>query len=97
MLFQNLKNFLQNRMRMSHIYQPAMIKLLLRNNGNASINEIAFELLSHDPSQIEYYETITSNMAGRVLSKHNILDKKGRQFRLLDYEQLRIHSKFYKV
>jgi ATP adenylyltransferase len=43
---------------MSHIYQPVMLMSLLRNNGKASVTEIAKDFLSRDSSQIEYYEEI---------------------------------------
>jgi ATP adenylyltransferase len=36
-----LRDFIQNRMRMSHIYQPVMIKALLENDGQATTEEIA--------------------------------------------------------
>ena len=39
-------------MRMSHIYQPAMLAILLRNGGKCSESEIAEEILKHDQSQI---------------------------------------------
>ena len=65
-----LENFIRDKMRMSHIYQPVMLLKLLRNQGRAKIRDIAKSLLSHDQSQIEYYEQITKNMVGRVLTKN---------------------------
>ena len=50
-----LADFLKNKMRMSHIYQPVMLMELLSNKGNASVEDIAKQLLIRDPSQIEYY------------------------------------------
>lgn len=32
--YQILLDFLQNKMRMSHIYQPLVIRALLENDGN---------------------------------------------------------------
>jgi diadenosine tetraphosphate (Ap4A) HIT family hydrolase/5-methylcytosine-specific restriction endonuclease McrA len=75
-------------MRMSHIYQPVMLMELLRSGGRASINDIARALLSHDQSQIDYYEKITRDMVGRVLGNHRIVSKEGRSFKLNDYELL---------
>ena len=57
-------------MRMSHVYQPAMLISLLKNGGEASVTQIAKALLEQDVSQIEYYELITKNMVGRVLTEN---------------------------
>jgi len=51
----NLKHFISKKMRMSHIYQPVMIKTLLENGGAATTEEIATSLLAYDQSQLEYY------------------------------------------
>jgi ATP adenylyltransferase len=60
--FNALRDFLTTRMRMSHIYQPLMIRTLLIHGGRASIRQIASAFLSKDASQLEYYEEITKNM-----------------------------------
>ena len=75
-------------MRMSHIYQPVMIKKLLEKNGKATDIEIANELLKFDPSQIEYYQNITNNMVGKVLRSHKIVEKNKSLYNLVGYEDL---------
>lgn len=60
---------------MSHIYQPVMIKTLIKNEGAASIRQIASEFLGKDESQLEYYEEITKAMPGKVLAKHHLVKK----------------------
>ena len=52
----SLKDFTNNRMKMSHVYQPVTLKVLLQQNGQATIDEIAKSLLLYDQSQIDYYE-----------------------------------------
>jgi len=86
MQFSELKAFLLERMRMSHIYQPLMLKTLLERGGRASVQQIAQELLAEDRSQQEYYAAITRNMVGRVLTSHHVVAKEGAGFRLLDQE-----------
>ena len=54
MTFSDLKDFLINRMRMSHIYQPVMLMTLLKNGGVASVESLAKELLINNQSQIGY-------------------------------------------
>jgi ATP adenylyltransferase len=58
MTFSDLKDFLINRMRMSHIYQPVMLMSLLKNGGVASVASLAKDLLINDQSQIGYYVTV---------------------------------------
>jgi ATP adenylyltransferase len=75
--FEHLRDFIQKRMRMAHIYQPVMIKELLTHGGRASIRNIAAAFLARDASQIEYYEQITKDMPGSVPAKHNIAERDG--------------------
>jgi len=77
-----LKDFIQNRMQMNHVYQPVMLSKLLTQNGTATSSEIASILLSKDQSQIDYYEQIVNRMVGKVLRNHNLVTKRPRQ---LDY------------
>jgi len=71
--FEFLYDFLNNRMSMSHIYQPVMLMRLLEVGGQSTAADIAGTILVHDPSQIEYYENITKRMPGRVLRKHEVV------------------------
>jgi ATP adenylyltransferase len=80
--FKNLRDFIQKQMRMSHIYQPLMIRELLKGGGKASIRKIAGAFLARDESQLEYYEQITKNMPGKVLAKHEIVVRDGDDYRL---------------
>ncbi len=79
--FQTLHDFIENRMRMSHIYQPVMLRVLLENGGRASINAIARAFVAEDRSQIEYYERIVKEMPGRVLRSHKIVERVEGDFR----------------
>jgi diadenosine tetraphosphate (Ap4A) HIT family hydrolase len=87
--FNHLKNYILNEMRMSHIYQPAMLKEILINGGHANVNQIAKHLLSYDQAQIEYYEHRTKTMVGDVLTKkRNITQKNKDTYSLPDYANL---------
>ena len=88
MTYEQLVDFLQNRMRMSHVYQPVMLMTLLREGGGCSTTEIAQSILAHDQSQIEYYEDVTKNMVGRVLRNYGIVQKKDSGYSLVGYEDL---------
>ena len=87
--FESLKTFITKDMRMSHIYQPAMLHALLDAKGRASTTDIAKVLLSWDQSQIEYYEEIVKNMVGRVLTRNRgITEKDGDNYSIINFEDL---------
>ena len=88
MTYERLADFVQNRMKMSHVYQPVMIMALLRGGGRRSTTEIAKSILAHDESQVEYYEKVTNNMVGRVLRSHGIVEKDRGEYSLVGYEDL---------
>ena len=84
-----LSKFILHEMRMSHVYQPVMLAEILRSNGTASLTQIAKALLAYDASQIEYYEQITKNMVGRVLTKNRqITEREGATYRINGFDEL---------
>jgi ATP adenylyltransferase len=84
----DLLDFIQNRMRMSHIYQPVMLMTLINNGGEASVGQIAKQFAKRDEALIEYYSKITKEMPGRVLGKnHGIVSvKKGERNGIAGYQ-----------
>jgi len=56
MNFDNLKSYINDKMKMSHLYQPLLIKELIENGGKATIRQLAISFLKNDESQIKYYE-----------------------------------------
>lgn len=88
MTYEQLADFVQNRMKMSPVYQPVMLMALLQGSGRSSTSEIARSILAHDESQIEYYENITRNMVGSVPREHGIVGKEGNGYSLAGYEDL---------
>lgn len=88
MTFNELKAFLLSQMKMSHIYQPVMVKTLLERNGTASDRDIAIEIAKYDQSQIEYYQNVTNKMVGRVLLNHKVVSKKKKDFFIEEFGTL---------
>ena len=74
MTFDDFKNYILNDMRMSQVYQPAMLRTLLERGGSATAADIAREPLSYDQSQLEYYEIRTKQMVGRVLTNNGVVE-----------------------
>jgi len=79
--YQQLEAYIRAQMRMSHVYQPVMLRVLLENGGTASTEDVAKALLSYDRSQVEYYEIRTKNMVGKVLTQNGVIEpiKDGRR------------------
>ena len=46
--FEQLQAFLTGTMRMSHIYQPLMLRVLIEGGGRASLREIAAAFLARE-------------------------------------------------
>ena len=88
MNYTELCDFLQNRMQMSHIYQPVMLLTLLRHGGAATKREISRWILSEDQSQLEYYDQIVSGMVGKVLRRHGVVSLSAGTFRIDSFDEL---------
>jgi len=88
MTFDELRQFIDRDMRMSHVYQPVMLRTLLDAEGTASADQIARALLAEDRSQIEYYTEITRDMVGRVLRDRGVVEREGATYRLGGFDAL---------
>jgi ATP adenylyltransferase len=95
MAYESLANFITNKMRMSHLYQPVMLMELLSKGGKCDEREIASSLLAHDESEIEYYTEISNNMVGRVLRNRGVVqrDKETNTYQLVGYNELTAEQK----
>lgn len=87
-IYSQLVEFISSRMRLSHIYQPVMMMTLLRNQGSATVEEIAKEFLVRDESQIDYYSHITKRMPSKVLSDHGIVKRDKNECFLIGFDSL---------
>jgi hypothetical protein len=89
--FEQLVDFLERRMSMSHVYQPVLIRALIEAGGAATVRQLAQVFLAEDESQLQFYERRIRQMPLRVLSKHGIVERQGEQIRLnatrLDFRQ----------
>ncbi len=84
-----LHKFIAHEMRMSQVYQPVMLLQLLKNNGQATAEQIAQAILDRDPTQIEYFTQIVKNMVGRVLTRNRgVAEKDGNTYKLIGMQNL---------
>ena len=70
-----LLQFLRREIRMSHIYQPLLIRTLLDNGGFCTRRQLALALLMQDESQIEYYEKRLRDMPLPVLRRRGVISE----------------------
>jgi ATP adenylyltransferase len=77
MTFCQLIDYLSNRMKMSHIYQPVLIKALVDSGGSATVRQLAAMFLIQDESQLLFYEDRLKKMPLKVLSKNEVVNKDG--------------------
>ena len=68
-----LEDFIENRMRMSHVYQPLLIRSLLDAGGKATIRNIATDFAKEDEALIQDYELRIKRMPLKVLKKHGFI------------------------
>jgi len=86
--FQGLAEYINRRMRMSHIYQPLMLMELLGRSSSAPAEDIARRILGEDSSQIEYYTERVKRMVGRVLTSNGITTHAGGVYSLIGADDL---------
>ena len=52
MEFEDLEDFVARRMRMSHVYQPLLIRLLVEAGGTATVRQLARGFAAADEAQV---------------------------------------------
>lgn len=77
MTYEQLVDFISSKMKMSHIYQPLLIRSLVDAGGSAILRQLAQFFLSQDESQLLYYEKRIKEMPLKVLSKHGLASADG--------------------
>jgi diadenosine tetraphosphate (Ap4A) HIT family hydrolase len=77
MTYEELIDFIENRMTMSHVYQPVLIRSLVDAGGKATLRQLAQAFLVQDESQILYYEDRIKKMPFPVLKKHGVVARDG--------------------
>src|SRR5688572_18606684 len=54
--YDELIAFVDRRMRMSHVYQPLLLRTLAEAGGTATLRQLALAFLAADEAQIRWYE-----------------------------------------
>ena len=81
----DLTEFLRDRMEMTDVYQPVIIRELLLHNGKRTKAELAAAIAAHDLAAKDYYEKIVMRWPKKTLTKHGIVEylPQERTFRLI--------------
>ena len=77
MTYEELLSFIEHKMSMSHVYQPALIRALITTGGTATLRQLAQAFLAEDESQLIYYEKRIKEMPVKVLRKHGVINVEG--------------------
>lgn len=77
MKYEELVDFLEKKMSMSHIYQPLLVRALVDTGGTATVRQLAQVFLGQDESQLLYYEKRIREMPLKVLKRHGVLANDG--------------------
>jgi predicted house-cleaning noncanonical NTP pyrophosphatase (MazG superfamily) len=79
-----LIEFLKDKMSMTDVYQPAVIKDLLQHDGRRSRTDLARMLAQYDVSVRDYYVKVVMRWPKQTLEKHGIVeyDRRSREFSL---------------
>lgn len=70
-----LMDFVKNRMRMSHVYQPFVIIELIEAGGQATIRQLAQAMAAKDEALLLQYEERIGRYPMRVLKQHGVITK----------------------
>jgi ATP adenylyltransferase len=75
----------KKRLRMAHIYKPAMLLTLLRSGGSADKEDIAKDFMLRDESQIKFYkQRIVHPMPGNRLVRDELVTYEDGTYTLSD-------------
>jgi ATP adenylyltransferase len=77
MTYEQLVDFLERKMSMSHVYQPLLVRALVDAGGVATVRQLAQAFLVQDESQLLYYEKRIKQMPLKVLKRHEVITSDG--------------------
>ena len=75
MTYDQIVDFITSKMKMSHIYQPLLIRSLVVAGGFATLRQLAQFFLSQDEVNSSTLKNHIKEMLIKVLSKHWMLTK----------------------
>jgi hypothetical protein len=92
MNFTELKDFIDTKMKMSHVYQPLLIRLLVESGGQSTLRQLAKEFSAFDEAQILFYEDRLKKMPIPVLKTHGVASR-SKQLVTLEVDELTLEQR----
>jgi ATP adenylyltransferase len=77
MKYEQLAEFIESQMSMSHIYQPVLIKTLVEAGGSATVRQIATAFATSDEAVLQEAERTIRKMPLPVLEKRGVIQYDG--------------------
>ena len=77
---EQLLEFLEHKMSMTHIYQPLIIRSLLDAGGSATVRQLAVEVAKSNELDLRYYEKIVKRYPRGALRKHGVIEVEADRF-----------------
>jgi len=84
--YSEMEHFVHKKMKMTHVYQPLMIKTLLESGSlTATVEDIARRFVGIDIPVLDYYKKIVKRWPHKTLKSHNVVeyDRRHQSYRLL--------------
>ena len=74
--------FIENDMRMSHIYQPLLIRMLLESGGASTLRDLALRFVTFNEAELQAMEKTLKKMPVQVLKNRGWVERDGDTVRL---------------
>src|SRR4051794_28425990 len=71
--YKALAQFIEQDMRMSHVYQPLVVRGLIDAGGTATLRQLALALVQEDEPTVQQAEARLRDLPVRTLTKHGII------------------------
>ena len=74
--------FIERDMRMSHIYQPLLIRMLVESGGESTLRDLALRFVTFNEAELRQMEATLKKMPVQVLSKRGWVERDGNTVKL---------------
>jgi len=88
MTFDDLADFIENKMGLSYIYQIALIKTLVESGGSATLQYLAYEFFRQEENQCLSYDALVQKMPVNILETLGVVETHDDLISLADKQKL---------
>ena len=73
----DFREFIEKDMRMSHIYQPLLIRMLLESGGASTLRDLALRFVTFNEAELQAMEKTLKKMPVQVLKNRGWVERDG--------------------